>query len=101
MFDGRHVDQKPSGQGDMRSDASALFRDRLFCNLDQYLLTFAQQIGDCGLISLAPRLVTMAALIALIALSALVAWAWTWTRFGSGQRRCNNLFRRFNKLHDL
>src|SRR5687768_9217691 len=83
----------------MRSDASALFRDRLFCNLNQYLLAFAQQIGDRRLMSLAARLATMTTLISLLSLTALVAWALV--RFGCGRRRCDNLFLRFYKRHLL
>ena len=82
MFDGRHVDQKSSRQCDVRSDARAFLGDRFFCDLDQYLLTFAQQVGNRRLVSLAPRLTAMSALIALPTLLALSAW--TRTRFGGG-----------------
>ena len=38
----------------MRSDARALLGDRLFGNLDKYLLSFAQQISDGRLLLAVP-----------------------------------------------
>src|SRR5437868_14772021 len=46
MLDGRHVDEEATGQRDVRRDARALLRDGLFCNLDDDLLAFAQEVCD-------------------------------------------------------
>ena len=59
----------------MRRDARAFFRDRFFCDLNEDLLTFAEQIGDSGLMTLAPRLAAIAALFAWSTLFALLASA--------------------------
>src|SRR5262249_5407481 len=42
MADGWHIDQVTTGQGDVRSNASAFLRDRLFSYLNNYLLTLMQ-----------------------------------------------------------
>ena len=39
VFNGRHVNQETAGQGNVRSNASALFGDGFLGNLDQYFLT--------------------------------------------------------------
>ena len=54
MFDGRHVNQITARERDVRSNARALLGNRLFGNLHQNLLAFAQEIGDCRLRALAP-----------------------------------------------
>ena len=41
MLHGRHVNQKPARQGDVRSDARALLGNWLFGDLDEYLLSLA------------------------------------------------------------
>ena len=56
VLDGRHVDQETSGQRDVRRDARAFLGDRLFGDLDQYLLAFTEQVRDCGLMTIAARL---------------------------------------------
>jgi hypothetical protein len=53
MLDGRHVDEVTARQSDVRSDARALLRDRLFGNLDDDLLTLAQKISDGRLAAVA------------------------------------------------
>ena len=53
VFDSWHVDEESSRQGDVRRDARAFLCNRLFRDLDQYLLTFTQQIGNRRLMSLA------------------------------------------------
>ncbi len=55
MFDGRHVNQITARERDVRSNARALLGDRLFGNLHQNLLAFAQEVGDRRLRALAPR----------------------------------------------
>ena len=66
MFDGRHVDEKTSRQRDVRRNARAFFGNGLFRDLNEYLLTFAPEIRDRRLMSLASRLVTtITTLIAL------------------------------------
>src|SRR5438105_1321105 len=55
MFDCRHVNQIAARKRDVRSNARALLGDRLFGNLDQNLLAFAQEVGDRRLRALAPR----------------------------------------------
>ena len=52
----------------MRSDSRALLGDWLFCDLNQDLLTFTQQIGDRRLMSLATRLSAISTLFALATL---------------------------------
>src|SRR5436190_5858855 len=52
MFHRRHVNQKAAWQGDVRGYASALFGDRFFGNLHQYLLPFAQKIVNRRLTTL-------------------------------------------------
>ena len=57
MLDRRHVNQKPARQSDVRSNARAFLGDRLFGNLHQNLLAFAQEIGDgrlCAIVSRRP-----------------------------------------------
>src|SRR5690242_5774829 len=49
MLDGRHVDQEPARQCDMRSDARSLLGDWFFRNLHEDFLAFAQQLIDCHL----------------------------------------------------
>src|SRR4051812_16339882 len=44
VLDRRHVNQITSGQGDVRSDARALLGNRLFGDLNQNLLAFAQEV---------------------------------------------------------
>ena len=46
VVDGRHVDDVPSGQRDVRSDAGALLAERLLGDLDQDFLPLLQQVGD-------------------------------------------------------
>src|SRR5882724_1019740 len=53
MLDCRHVDQKSPRQRDMRRNTRALLCDRLLGDLDQYFLSFAQQIGDGWLLPVA------------------------------------------------
>ena len=48
VIDGRHVDQKPAGQRDMRSDARAFLSERLLGDLNDDFLTLFQQIADGG-----------------------------------------------------
>src|SRR2546428_721434 len=42
----RHEHQETAGQRDVTGNSRALFRHRLFCDLNQYLLAFLQQIID-------------------------------------------------------
>src|SRR5471032_374237 len=49
VIDGRHVDQEPARQGDVRRDPSALGGDGVFGDLHHDLLTFTQQVRDRGL----------------------------------------------------
>src|SRR5205085_5929410 len=44
VFDGRHVNKEATGQSDVRSDARALRRNRLFGDLHKYLLTLPQEV---------------------------------------------------------
>ena len=46
MVDGRHIDQVPARQGDVRSNARALLAQRLFGDLDDNLLALFQEVGD-------------------------------------------------------
>ena len=52
VFDRRHVNKIATGQSDVRSYAGAFLSDGFFRNLDQNLLTFFEQIADCGLFAL-------------------------------------------------
>src|SRR6185369_12005111 len=74
VFDCRHVNEKTSRQRNVRSDARALLGNRLLRDLNEYLLTFTQQVGDRRLVSLAPRLVT--AIATLITFLTLLTRAW-------------------------
>jgi hypothetical protein len=92
VFDSRHVNEETARQRDVRRDARALFRDRLFRDLDQYFLTFTQQIRDRRLVTLASRLSAITtALIAFITLVTSTR-ARTWFRRGR-RRRSYDLFR--------
>jgi len=73
----------------MRRDARAFLRNRFFRDLDEYLLTFAQQIRDRGLVSLASRLVTaISTLFAFLTPLTPVTPAWlTRARFWRRRRR--------------
>src|SRR5689334_2382815 len=95
MLDRRHVNEKTSRQGDVRRDARAFLRNRLFRNLDEYFLVFAQQVGDRRLVTLAARLSTITALIAFISLVALLSWTVFWFR-SRRWRRCYDFFRLCN-----
>src|SRR5205085_1053254 len=46
VFDGRHIDKDATGQSDVRSDARAFGRNRLFGDLHEYLLPLAQEVCD-------------------------------------------------------
>src|SRR5205085_47985 len=46
VFDGRHIDKEATGQSDVRSDARAFGRNRLFGDLHEYLLPLAQEVCD-------------------------------------------------------
>src|SRR5262249_46172281 len=48
VFDRRHVDDVTSRKRHVRSDAGAFLADRLFGDLDDDLLPFAQKIGNHG-----------------------------------------------------
>src|SRR5688500_15753990 len=63
MLDGRHIDEETSRQRNVRGDARAFLGNRLLRDLDQYFLTFTQEVGDCRLITLAPRLSPVSTLI--------------------------------------
>src|SRR5580765_3566126 len=58
VLNGRHVNKKTTGQRDVRGNPGAFLSDWLLGNLNQDLLTFTQQVGDCRLISVTPRLTT-------------------------------------------
>jgi hypothetical protein len=55
MFDRRHVNQKPSRQSDVRSDARTFLGNRLLGDLHQDFLTFLQQVSDHRLVPFVPR----------------------------------------------
>jgi hypothetical protein len=55
MLDRRHVNQKAPRQSDVRSNARAFLGDRLFGNLHQNLLAFAQEIGNGRLSAIVSR----------------------------------------------
>src|SRR5207302_5013490 len=52
VFNCRHVNQEAAGKSDVRSNASPLLRDGFLRDLDQYLLTLAQEIGNRRLMAL-------------------------------------------------
>src|SRR6185369_1958079 len=89
MLNSRHVNEETSGQCDVRRDARALLRNRLLRDLDEYLLAFAQQVRDRGLVSLASRLVTaISTLLAFLTPLTPVTPAWlTRARFWRRRRR--------------
>ena len=53
MIDGRHEHQEAAGHGDMRRQARALRAQRLLDDLDENLLSFADEIFDLRLRSIA------------------------------------------------
>src|SRR6185369_7364801 len=89
----------------MRSNARAFLGDWFLCDLDQNLLTFTQQISDRWLMSFAPRLSTITALVALSPLLSRIAAlisSRALTRIGRRRRRRrSDLFLWLNKLHGL
>jgi hypothetical protein len=91
VFHGWHVDEETPGERNVRSNARALFGNWLLCDLDQNLLPFAQQVSNGRLVSLAPRLTAM---WALIPLATRVSRAWR----RLGNRRDNDLFRDFRSV---
>ena len=48
VIDGRHVDQEPAGQAQVRRDAGALGAERLLDDLDDDFLALLQQVFDLG-----------------------------------------------------
>src|SRR6202162_2889569 len=46
VIDGRHVHEKTSGQSDVTGDARALFAERLFGDLDDYILAGLEHFGN-------------------------------------------------------
>src|SRR3981189_880000 len=46
VIDGRHVHEKASRQSDVTSDARTLFAERLFGDLDDYILTSLEHFGN-------------------------------------------------------
>src|SRR4051794_27904829 len=46
MFDRRHVNEVATRQRDMRCDSRTFAGNRFFCDLDQYFLPLAKQVGD-------------------------------------------------------
>src|SRR6266540_4483042 len=106
MLYGRHIDQKATGKSDVRRDAGTLFGDRLLRDLDQYLLSFAQQIRNRGLLAIpatrsslaATPIATPIARVAIIARITAIACSaiitGRWRRNGGGQRQLVSLLQR-------
>src|SRR5947209_1548513 len=61
VFNGWHVNQKSTRQGNMRRDPRAFLGDWLLRNLHQDLLAFIEQIGNRRLMALMTREVATAA----------------------------------------
>src|SRR6266536_872468 len=99
MLYGRHIDQKSTGQVDVRSDAVTLFGNRFLRDLDHYLLSFAQEIRNRGLLEIpatrsslaATPIATQIARVAIIARITAIACSaiitGRWRRNGGGQRQ--------------
>ena len=75
MLDRRHINEKASGQRDVRCNSRALSRDRFFSDLDQDLLAFFQQVGDRGLGRTFAITAAIAAVVSFTAVPAAVAVA--------------------------
>src|ERR1700730_3913568 len=78
VIDGRHVHEKASRQSDVTSDARTLFAERLFGDLDDYILTSLEHFGNelrasrrAMMASLVPAIMTRTAWPAGTALEAL------------------------------
>jgi hypothetical protein len=71
MFDRWHVDKKTTRQSDVRRNPGAFFRYRFLGNLNEYFLSFIQEIRYCRLMTIASRLPTITTLVALLTLSRL------------------------------
>src|ERR1044071_709006 len=96
MFDRRHINQITTGQRDVRCDTSTLASYRLFCDLDDDLLSLAQKIGDSRLRATLATIIASASTVTASFFAPI-----TISLFGLGTR-CFRLDRfrlaRFNKL---
>src|SRR6267378_2840705 len=87
MLNSRHVNQKPARQRDMRCNARALFGNRFFGDLNEYLLSLAKQVCNGRLLTIAASRSSLATIPSSVATSiarTTAAWLATISRWWRG-----------------